>query len=69
VVSEYGEQVVNCVSLNPDGVKTGINEDLGPWVQAGKSLDFKLPVLIIANIYNSIDRYSGTLRWFCGMAH
>jgi hypothetical protein len=38
VVAEYGEQGVNCVSLNPGGVKTGINKDLGPWVQAGKSL-------------------------------
>jgi NAD(P)-dependent dehydrogenase (short-subunit alcohol dehydrogenase family) len=39
VVAEYGEQGVNCVSLNPGGVKTGINKDLGPWVQAGEFLD------------------------------
>lgn len=39
VVAEYGDKGVNCLSLNPGGVKTGINKDLGPWVQAGKSLD------------------------------
>jgi NAD(P)-dependent dehydrogenase (short-subunit alcohol dehydrogenase family) len=38
VVSEYRDQGVNCVSVNPGAFKTGINNDLGPWVQAGKSL-------------------------------
>jgi NADP-dependent 3-hydroxy acid dehydrogenase YdfG len=35
-VAEYGNQSVNCVSLSPGRVMTGINKDLGPWVQAGK---------------------------------
>ena len=35
VMAEYGE--VNCVSLHPGGVPTGITKDLGPLVQAGKS--------------------------------
>jgi NAD(P)-dependent dehydrogenase (short-subunit alcohol dehydrogenase family) len=37
VVSEYGEQGVNCVSLHPGGVPTGIMKDPPPVVLAGKS--------------------------------
>ncbi|KIV82202.1 hypothetical protein PV11_04329 [Exophiala sideris] len=34
VASEYADQGVNCVSLHPGGVDTGIAKDLGPLVQA-----------------------------------
>ena len=37
VESEYGGQGVNCVSLHPGGVPTGIMKDPHPIVQAGKS--------------------------------
>ncbi len=38
-MAEYGEQGINCLSLNPGGVTTGISKDLGPWFQAGKCLE------------------------------
>jgi len=38
VASEYADKGVNCVSLHPGGVDTGIAKDLGPLVQAGKPL-------------------------------
>ena len=39
VVSEYGEQGVNCLSLHPGGVPTGIMKNPPPLVQAGMSPD------------------------------
>ncbi|KAK5214438.1 hypothetical protein LTS03_004101 [Exophiala xenobiotica] len=36
VVSEYEAQGVNCLSLHPGGVPTGIAKDLGPLVEAGE---------------------------------
>lgn len=36
VVSEYADKGVNCSTLHPGGVDTGIAKDLGPLVQAGK---------------------------------
>ncbi len=38
VVSEYEGQGVNCLSLHPGGVPTGIAKDLGPLVEAGEFL-------------------------------
>jgi NAD(P)-dependent dehydrogenase (short-subunit alcohol dehydrogenase family) len=42
VVSEYEARGVNCLSLHPGGVPTGIATDLGPLVEAGEFYQYIL---------------------------
>lgn len=44
VDAEYGHKGVNCLSLHPGGVDTGIAKDLGPMVNAGGFLCLRVLV-------------------------